>query len=117
MSIAEMMRDALVANGATVTFTHTPKEYDGATDTWVDGAPVTLAVPAIEDDGEADQFAAGGLTLRNPVTLIVDAAGLEGATPAPGWGMSWAGQDYTVATAKPRTLDGSPIAWRVTGST
>lgn len=116
MSVAEMMRAALVEHGATVTLTHDPSTYDAGTDTRTDLPPVTQTAPAIETRGDPDRFAALGLTLRNPVTLLVSADGLE-TPPAPGDVMEWAGLRYAVQDVQPTSLDGAPMAWRITGST
>jgi hypothetical protein len=109
------VRRLLERKGATVTLSRTGgRVYDPATDTWSGGTAESATAPAMETKGDADRFAALGLRLTNPVTLVVAASAIEFA-PAPGMLMAWAGTTYTVRDVEPRSLDGEPLTYRVTG--
>jgi hypothetical protein len=116
MSAATRVRRLIERKGGTATLGTTGGQtYNPATDTFTGGAATSASVPAIETRGDADRFAALGLTLSNPVTLIIAAEAI-GFAPQPGMALGWAGLTYTIRDVEPTSLDGGPIMWKVTGS-
>lgn len=115
-AVATRALGTITKKGAPVIFTAgTAPIYSPIDDTWTGGTlgPVTGQAVQIPDD--PTQFAALGLVLVDPVTLMVAAKGLA-CTPTPGMPMLWAGVTYAVKYAEAVAPDGTPILWTVVGS-
>lgn len=108
----------ITRKGAAVTFpgTGTAATYDPATGTWSGGVPgADVTGRAVQIDSDPDRFAALGLVLVNPVTLLVAASGLT-VTPAPNMPMTWASKTYTIRDVDAVAPSGDPIVYAVIGS-
>lgn len=110
---------AIQRAGSTVTFpasdTGTPPTYNPVTDAFTGGTDGEDVIGrAVQIDGDPDRWSTLGLTLSNPVTLMVAARGLA-ITPTVGMPFTWAGTDYIVRDVDSEAPDGVPIIFTVTG--
>jgi hypothetical protein len=93
----------------------TPAVQDPTTGVWTGGtAPSPETGYAVQTDGDPDRFAALGLVLNNPVTVLVAAQDLS-VVPSPGMRFQWASKPYTTKLSEPHGPDGDPIYYKVTG--
>lgn len=103
--------------GGTVLFATTSgRVYDADTGQWTGGAPVTASGWAVQEEDDPMRISALGLSLVDPVTLLVAAFGL-GIVPATNMAMTWAEVIYTVKNVEALAPDGTtPITYSVIGS-
>jgi hypothetical protein len=102
--------------GAAVSFTaeKVGRVYDEDTGLWTEGADVTDNGFAVELPDQMERYQRLGLSLNDPVTLVVSK--LSALTPAPGMKMAWAGRTYTVRPPVDHVApDGGPIISTVIG--
>jgi hypothetical protein len=118
--IAETLAD-LEEDGGPIVFTakSAGRDYNEDTGLWVEGADVVARSFALQLEDDPAMFAALGLTLRSPITLMVAAGGLAFA-PAPLYGTvpvrgNFAGVDFAVKACEPFAPDGTPIYFTVIG--
>jgi hypothetical protein len=92
-----------------VTFTLEQRDYDADTDT--EGSPVVSTVSgfAAQDKGDADRYAALGLTEVSARTLIF-VPDLIGQKPALNATVMWEAATYTVKSVNPIAPGGSAFA-------
>lgn len=110
---------AIKRAGSTVTFpgtaSSTPGIYDPTTGVFTEGTPGSDAVGrAVQIEGDPDRWSSLGLTLTNPVTLMLAASGLT-VTPTVGASFTWAGTTYVIRDVDPVAPDGTPIIYTITG--
>lgn len=116
-AFAARIADLIARKGGTVVFlvgdnTPTAPVYDPITNTW---SNVTAPVPsgvvgkAIQGDSDPDRFAALGLTMVNPIVLVVAGAGLA-LRPMPGMPVLWDdGYVYTIKDVQSVAPDGKTV--------
>lgn len=117
-AIAARAAGTIAEKGADVSFpgTATGGTYDWQTDTFTGPGSADATGKAVQVEGDPDRFAALGLKLVNPVSLMIAAHGLT-VTPVPGMPIVWAGKSYTLKDVEPVAPDGTPIIYVATGST
>jgi hypothetical protein len=115
-AVAERAAARIRKKGGPVVFTTTTgRVYDPDAGTWTGGAPVTATSHAVQDEDDPELFRALGLTLHDPVTLLVAAQGLS-FRPVADMAMSWGGLIYTVKACEALKPDGvTPITYTVIG--
>lgn len=118
--IAETLAD-LEEDGGPIVFTakSAGRVYDEDTGLWIEGVDAVTSSSALQLEDDPAMFAALGLTLRSPVTLMVAAAPLT-YPPKPTYNgvpvrFAWAGDSYAVRSAEPLAPDGTPIYYTVIG--
>lgn len=115
-TIAQRARATIARKGGPVTFTTTTgRVYNEDTGVWTGGAPVVASSVAVQEEDDPERFRVLGLTLNDPVTLLVAALGLA-LTPLPNMALGWGGAIYTVKSAEVLKPDGrTAITYRVIG--
>jgi hypothetical protein len=128
--IAETLAD-IQEGGGPVAFTaqKAARVYDEDTGTWSGGGDLvsrSFAMQLEDDPALYARFASGGLTFRNPITLMVAAGGLA-FVPEPLYGegdsavpviLEWpqgSGEIWSVAACEAFAPDGAPIYFTVIG--
>ncbi len=111
---------AMIAKfGADVTFPGTSgRRYDDATDTWSGEDSATIIGKAVAGDHKVDDIArleAQGLTLVDPVTLLIAAKDLE-IVPVPDMRIEWGGKPRTIRDVDTLAPDGVAILYTVVAS-
>lgn len=117
-AVAARTLAAIAKKGGIVTFPDfgTPATYNPVDDTFSGGSVAGATGRAVQIESEPDQLSALGLTIINPVTLLIAAKGLS-VTPVPGVRFTWANVTYTTKFADPTAPDGvTPIMYMVIGS-
>lgn len=116
-AVAARTLKAIEKYGADVTFPGTasgaPGTYNPATDQFTSADPNADATgKAVQIEGDPDRWSSLGLTLSNPVTLMIAASGLS-VTPEVGMAIEWAGLAYAIRDVSSVAPDGVPILYTV----
>lgn len=118
-AVAARSLATITKKGGTVTFRppSTQEIYNPVDDTWSGGAPAPFAGKAVQIDSNPQRMASRGLSLVNPVTLMVAAKDLVAPPSALGMLMDWASQSYAIRDVETVAPDGAtPILYIVVGS-
>jgi hypothetical protein len=105
-AVAQRARATIARKGGPVTLTTTTgRVYNEDTGVWTGGTPLVASSVAVQEEDDPERFRVLGLTLNDPVTLLVAAAGLT-LTPAPNMALGWGGAIYTVKNCESLKPDG-----------
>lgn len=113
--MAAKVAQAIEKFGAPVTLIGSaPSVYDPATDTWSGSAGADQTGQGIQVKDDPERFQSLGLVMQNPITLAVNAAGIN--KPVVGNRFIWSATTYTIVSVEPIGLDGDPIVYTVIGN-
>lgn len=101
--------------GAPVTFTRGTGAYNDSTGTFASGT-TTASADAIQVRGSPSRLAGLNRVLKDPITLLIAAAGLGDFVPESDDKMTFAGVTRTVVDTDPLAPNGVAITFRVTGT-
>jgi hypothetical protein len=115
-AITALAAEALESAGAPVVFTAkgVGRVFNEDTREWEGGVDVTDTGWAVELPDQAERYVELGLTLSNPVTILVSK--LTNLTPAVGMEFQWSGRTYVVKPPVDHVApNGGPVVSTVIG--